>query len=236
MLPGARDSYIDLGRFYDAARLEKRRAELTELTRRYKNAYVSAYGYLSAAGALNLSASRRASDELVDTASKNCAALLPVSAPESGAARKCFIDAVCCKGQISLWEEFGDWRIYTISASPADGDAVLRRLGMTLSANKYGVTCCPSPLEPSLLQHILIPTHKTLFTLARREHSPCAAALSVEKPDERLFEHHDALLGSALEMLALAKRSHDALEEVYNPCVDFGGIYAEAKKHIDTIL
>ncbi|MDD6189226.1 MAG: hypothetical protein PUB32_06610 [Clostridiales bacterium] len=236
MLPGARDSYINLGRFYDSHRLEKRRAELTELTRRYKNAYSAAYDYLSAAGALNINGARLASEAAIMTAVQNCAALLPPTAPSSGNTRNCFIDTFCCKGKVSLYEAFGDWHVYTINASAADGDAVLRKLGKKLTESAYSITYCYSPLSPELMQHLLVPCQKTIFTLSRMHESTCAAALSQPRPDEKRIEYHTKLLDSASEMLALAKRNHDALEEVYNPCVDFSGIYSEARKHINAFL
>lgn len=236
MLPGARDSYINLGRFYDSGRLEKRRAELTELTRRYKNAYALAYDYLAAAGALKIGGDRHASEESVAAAVSNCTALLPAAAPGSGSTRSCFMDAFCCWGEVSLLEKLEDWKVYSISAAPADGDAVLRALGKTLQKNAYSVIYCPSPFDPSLLLHLLLPCSKTAFTISRVPESTCAAALAHPKGDDALASHHHKLLTSAGEMLQHAKRSHDALEDVYNPCVDFSGIYSEAKKHINTIL
>lgn len=236
ILPGARDSYIDLGRFYDSARLEKRRSELLELTKRYKNAYASAYNYLAAAGALKLSKGVNSAKENIRGAAENCMALLPAAVPGAGAVRHCFIDAFCGKGHISLLESFEGWRIYTISASETDGGAVLEILRDALTDNACGVFCAYSPLAPDMLRHIIIPGHRTIFTLERVPECACAAALSYAKTADKLRRMHDDLLLCAEELLAAAKLAHDALEEVYNPCVDFGGIHVEANKHINTIL
>lgn len=236
ILPGARDSYIDLGRFYDSARLEKRRSELMELTRRYKRCYAAAYDYMTAAGVLKRSFAQNAAKENIKEAVENCMALLPAAVPGAGAIRHCFIDAFCGKGQISLLDTFEGWRIYTVSASEYDGSAVLQKLSMQLEENAYGVFCAHSPLNTDMLRHIIIPCHKTIFTLERVSECVCAAALSYAKTDDKLSRRYSDLMLCAEEMLALAKREHDALEEVYNPCVDFAGIHCEAQRHINAIL
>ena len=43
-------------------------------------------------------------------------------------------------------------------------------------------------------------------------------------------------LAYAAEILASAKAAHDELEAVYNPHVDFDGVYGEAQKHILQLL
>ena len=236
ILAGARDSYIDLGRFYDTARLEKRRSELLELTRRYKRSYAAAYDYMAAAGVLKGNKEPNAAKENIDVAVRNCMELLPAAVPGAGATRHCFIDAFCGKGQISLLNTFDGWRIYTISVSEDDGSAVLQKLSMQLEENAYGVFCAHSPLNTDMLRHIIIPSHKIIFTLERVPECACAAALSYAKDDDKLSRMYGELMCCAEEMLALAKREHDALEEVYNPCVDFAGIHGEAQRHINTIL
>ena len=45
-----------------------------------------------------------------------------------------------------------------------------------------------------------------------------------------------ALLDEAVESLAQAKLEHDALEKLYNPHVDFEGVYAQADAVIEELL
>lgn len=236
MLPGARDSYIDLGRFYDTARLEKRRSELGVILGRYKAYYAMAYRYLSAAGDLMETDKTFASSESIKKAAENCAALLPSAPPEYGSSRHCFIDAFCGSGFVSVIDKPESRKVYTINSAPSDGNAVLQMLGIFLENNAYKVYFCHDPLFPSLLSHILVPTHKTIFTLRRTPESICAAALAGEKPDEKLNTKFEDLIENAREMLTSAKQAHDLLEEVYNPCVDFSGVRREAQRHINTIL
>ena len=191
---------------------------------------------MAAAGVLKGNKEPNAAKENIDVAVRNCMELLPAAVPGAGATRHCFIDAFCGKGQISLLNTFDGWRIYTISVSEDDGSAVLQKLSMQLEENAYGVFCAHSPLNTDMLRHIIIPSHKIIFTLERVPECACAAALSYAKDDDKLSRMYGELMCCAEEMLALAKREHDALEEVYNPCVDFAGIHGEAQRHINTIL
>lgn len=235
ILSGARDSYIDLGRYYDSARLEKRKSELTELTARYKAAYKDAYKFLAAADTLR-PISSAASNGVLNEAVNNCLSLLPSSVDKHAVTRHCFIDTVCSKGHLSLLSNFEDWHIYNITASNVDGDIILRRMNNILDENGYGIFTAYSPLNPTLARHLLIPCHRTIFTLEQTDDCPCAAAVSYRKISDKINTSHDKLLKCAEETLAAAKRAHDTLEEVYNPCVDFSGIHREACKHISAIL
>lgn len=236
ILPGARDSYINLGQFYDNARLEKRRSALNELTGRYKNAYKDAYNYLAAAGALKAISTDRASDEIIGDAVNNCLSILPVSAADYGEKRRCFIDAFCGDGRLSLLKNFENWNIFTINASETDGSRVLSILSNTLADNSFNTFIAYSSFATDLIRHLIIPCHKFVFTLERIPECTCVAAISYSNNSAKQICQHDNLILCAKEMLAAAKCAHDALEEVYNPCVDFTAIQAEARKHINAIL
>lgn len=125
-------------------------------------------------------------------------------------------------------------RVYSLGASEQDANAVFRTLGEKLEKNGYGVVYCPSPLEPSLISHIIIPSLNTAFTT--RSDSEYERVNTLKSNADAHEDVYLSLMAKATEKLALAKKSHDALEEVYNPCVDFSGIYAEAEKHISVIL
>ncbi len=43
-------------------------------------------------------------------------------------------------------------------------------------------------------------------------------------------------MGASEKSLSGAKKAHDMLEEIYNPCVDFEGVYAEAEAHIKALF
>ena len=49
-------------------------------------------------------------------------------------------------------------------------------------------------------------------------------------------KRREQLLSQAEAALQAAKALHDELEALCNPCVDFGGVYAEADAHIRRLL
>ena len=236
ILPGGRDSYVNLGNFYDSARLEKRRAELLEFTSRYKSAYKNAYKFLAAAGSLNMDSSNTGSKDAISAAVNNCLSLLPVTVDTNAKTRHCFVDTFCSKGYLSLLEDFENWKFFNINASDSAGDIVLKELSRILAENCCGVFCAYSPFSPKMMRHLIIPCHKIIFTLDKVPGYLCAAAISQPKIPPQICDLHDRLIASSTEMMAMAKSAHDTLEEIYNPCVDFTGIYAEARKHIASIL
>ena len=236
ILPGGRDSYVNLGNFYDSARLEKRRAELLEFTSRYKSAYKNAYKFLAAAGSLNMDSSNTGSKDAISNAVNNCLSILPVSVDTNPKTRHCFVDAFYSKGNLSLLENFENWKFFNINASDSAGDIVLKELSRILAENCCGIFCAYSPFTPNMMRHLIIPCHKIIFTLDKVPGYLCAAAISQPKIPPQICDLHDRLIASSTEMMAMAKSAHDTLEEIYNPCVDFTGIYAEARKHIASIL
>ena len=232
-LPGARELYLDLGRFYDANRLEKRREELRELTRRYQAAYREAYAFLAAAGALEAPETPLSPAE-VYAASERCLSLLPAAAPEAGGTRSVFLDAFCCEGRVSLTEQLSAWRRLALQGGPDAVSRVLEAAAKVLAKNRFPVVLCPDPLQPALLRRLLIPTLQTVFSANEGEET----VLTLPEPQTNAAAEAERarLLELAGAALREARRQHDALEEVYNPCVDFAGVYAEADRQIYTIL
>lgn len=232
-LPGARESYLDLGRFYDALRLEKRREELAALTGRYKAAYRRAYACLAAAGALEPEEAPLFYGE-TEAAAARCLALLPAAAPEAGGKRTLFLEAFSRRGMLSLMEQLSSWQRRNLSGGPAAVSAVLNRVADRLGQSGFSTVCCRDPLRPALTKDLLIPTLRYAFLRTSREEA--FLALPLPETHEALAREQDALLSLAAEAIGEAGRVHDKLEEVYNPCVDFAGVYEEAEKHIHTIL
>lgn len=210
--------------------------EFLEVNSTYKNAYRRAYEYLAAAGTIAEYKANTASEESIHNAAENCAALVPAPAISYCQIRHCFMDALCGNGRVSLLNELGGWRVYSIKASPSDGSAVLKVLGSLLIKNSHSLFFCHCPFFPDMLRHLLIPGCKIIFTCTRPEISVCAAALDCSKSNETAYKAYTDLLEISRKELSLAKSKHDALEAMYNPYVDFSAVQDEALKHINTLL
>ena len=110
---------------------------------------------------------------------------------------------------------------------------------------------CPDPVDPETLEAVLLPElslallagdgktgydgeidrHIRLDALIDKD---TAAALRPEVRRGRKLSCE--LLDYGIETLAKAKALHDELEKIYNPHVDFDGLYAVAADHIAWLL
>ncbi len=236
-LPGARDLYIDLGRFYDSARLEKRAKELKELGKRCSDSYASAYSLLSAAGRLKRNSGDTPESDIVEAA-EACLSLLTDAKKAEGGSRHVFLNAFSANGRVFLSDTLHSLcgKVYGINASASDASRVLQRIARSAESTGFNVIVCRSPLDPSLALHLIIPACGIAFTSEPGSARNQLIRLGGCFRGEEHIELYEALLGAAEKMLAKAKKTHDLLEEIYNPCVDFEGVYAEAETHIKALF
>ena len=106
---------------------------------------------------------------------------------------------------------------------------------------------CVCPEDPERLEHLLIPGLGLAFVTSRpgmeypgkpfrRIHLDTLAE-PVEKGRQRLQSRLTVLLrDEGVAALKAAKASHDALEAVYNPYVDFEGVRAQAALEAGRLL
>lgn len=110
---------------------------------------------------------------------------------------------------------------------------------------------CPSPLFPDRAEHLLIPELGLGFVTStpalpypgkpyrRIRMDAMADTELLRKYKARLKfarKVQSALLDEGIESLAQAKAEHDQLEKLYNPHVDFDGVYAQADEIIGELM
>ena len=139
----------------------------------------------------------------------------PVFSPSragSGRLLRRFGRALTCRGLIGF-DSLPD-RVQALP-SPADVEQTAR----SAAAAGYDVVCLQHPLFPALAEAAVIPE----LSLA------CAARLDEA---EALFA---PALEAAARKLSAAKALHDELEAIYNPHVDFEGVYETAARHASAL-
>ena len=245
--PGAADLYINLGMFYDDDALHPLYPEIARLTRTYKSAYSDAYGCIAAAHGLISGAvadiRSRVSLESVEAEAEEIASeIMPRLRPGRDKVR--FLDAITHKGY--------DLRMDTVEAMAKTVCVIDDPGGIApLLLGKIGRLCrdtgaviCRDPMEPAETKHLLFPAAS--FALISGGCGPdicpkadmciSLACLTPGEGELRLRrEMAMPVFREAVKCLKKAKQLHDELEAVYNPHVDFDGVYALACAYAEAI-
>lgn len=172
------------------------------------------------------------------------------------AVRRYFLGANTAKGFFSVYEDFckpdsGNF-LYVIKGGPGCGkSSFMKKIGKVAENAGLDVEYVLCSADPDSLDGVLIPTWHVGYADGTSPHVlevalPAASGAYVDlgqfydvaalRPKREvladLTEKYRAQYAIAYKALAEAKRLHDELEAVYNPHVDFDGVYALAKEHI----
>lgn len=246
--PAAGGAYLDLGQFYDRAALKPHLEELVTLNRRYKGLYERAYDCIAAANAVGgkndpalvgrrevLSAQRRAErmahrefGKALEGPGKEKLRFLSAFSYE-GFVRNTNTVSLLCPRVCSVDDGFGLASVYL---------SVLRQ---EAAARELDRIICPHPIDPERLEALLLPQLGLAFIAGEFDgelyrHIRLDALVDREKLRSRRSRLRRAgklkngLLLEAQSLLLEAKQLHDELEAIYNPHVDFDGVYALVEK------
>lgn len=248
--PGVVESYVNLGDCYDRTGLKASRQDILTATAEYKGHYKQVYRCLEAASQL-----RRDNRELVitpqvrETCAKRAQGIIrrevKNSGDHQGTVTHRFLSAVTHKGHLLLRDTVTAQakRIYELSDSYGLAHELLSPiLSAALSAG-WDVVACPDPMAPDRLAHLILPGLSLAFVSTTPE-SPWEPhpyrrlrldamvdreLLRACRPRLRFSRKVAAALEEeAVSGLARAKTSHDRLEALYNPHVNFEQVYAQA--------
>jgi len=255
--PAVSGQYINLGEYYNVNKISKHRDEIIKTNIKYKQLYNTAYQLINSAvllrdAALTLhltpsikkSIEKRASGIITREFKKN---------QTVGATNDRFISAICCEGNVSFLDTFlhSTEHIYLI-----DNELNLSRILLDVihsSAIERGYRCirCLSPITPQYTEHLIIPELSLAFISGNlseycnfeiyRHIRLDALAYKYSSKDlraetKRELKTYDLIISDAVSKLYEAKKLHDKLEDIYNPYVDFDGIYSLADKYIKILL
>ena len=252
--PAAVDRYVDLGRFYDLTAAKASAEEIKAHTRAYKAAYVRAYHSLKAARQVELDAvssvARTFDSERLDRRVKGIIAReLRTRGDQRGRTVRRFLGSVTHKGYIWRFDSVDTLcpKVYELSDTWELAGPALARLHRAAAEKGWDTIVCPSPEDPSRIEHLLIPGLGLAFVTS------CPGMDYGRKPYRRLrldamtetggrsrlrFQTRmvSLLREEGIDALKEAKHSHDALESVYNPYVDFDGVRAQAALEAGRLL
>lgn len=252
--PAASSMYLDLGVFYNSEGIKGYLPELMANSKQYKAMYARAYGIIAAAQAV---APWRipglVGEDDLDAVLRRAGSIilreLGKKRPGQGKEKKRFISAFTCDGDIFCEETVAKLcaRVYTLDNEYGLAHVFLDEVRRAASDRMLSAVICPSPINPDKLEAVLIPElslgflasdsrngfsgkvyrHVRLDALIDRQR------LKVNRIEiRRAARRYKELMEDAGNILADAKVMHDDLERIYNPHVDFDGVYELCSKHI----
>ena len=257
-LPGVVESYVNLGRFYDQEALAGQREAIAAATREYQSHYKRAYRCLTAAAQLcEDNRSLLLTPTLEARELKRARGILSREVKKTGRqpgnAVQRFLGAISCQGLSCRFETVDALcrKVYELQDAYGLGAGMLTALAAGCMSAGYDVILCPSPLFPDRAEHLLVPELGLGFVTStptlpypgkpyrRVRIDAMADPEQLRKYKARLKfarKVQSALLDEGVESLAQAKAEHDELEKLYNPHVDFAGVYDQADEVIEELL
>ena len=246
--PAAADRYVDLGRFYDVDALKTRRGEVEEHTAACSAAYRRAYRAFRAAE--EVAEELRAQvlpgwdrEKLLKRTDGILRRELRKQGGGTGTCRERFLGGKTCKGALCRYDAALALapRAYLLLDTWGLGDMMLQRIAEEAAIRGYDAIRCPDPEHPRRLRHLILPEAGLCFlteegsfpeTPYRRLHLDALLAPQRQSRARIRFGRRmsRALTEEGMEALAQAKASHDLLEAVYHPYVDFDGVEALARR------
>lgn len=246
--PGVVERYVNLGGVYDSEGLQEVREAVIEQTKGYQKHYKRCYRCLSAAAELEgdnreLVLTDQTQARLLKRARGIISRELKGEGGGGGVTQR-FLGAVSCAGRMCLWDTVDAQcrRVYVLEDSYGLAHTLLTPILAAASARDCAVTACPDPMAPDRLAHLIIPELSLAFVSStpelpypgrpyRRIRLDAMAEDTYRKYRTRVrFSRKvsSALKEEAVGALKQAKSQHDALEELYNPYVNFDKVYALA--------
>jgi len=252
--PAVMEEYLNLGEFYDAAALKEQKAEVMAQTNLYKSLYQRAYHCITAAGDVMQDVSTHLIDDTVIEAVKRRTRGIisrEIGKKKQGVAKtsRRFLSALTHQGHVTRFDTVASLadRVYHLDNTLGLAHFMLEDLATAARNAGLDHILCPAPMRPDQLEHLIIPslglaflssTHQIQYEDDSYRHIRLDAMvdtkrLKSQKTRLRFAKKVSALLlEEAIRTLTDAKHIHDKLEGIYNPYVDFDGVYDLAEEHL----
>lgn len=255
--PGSASLYLDLGAFYDAGALEKEHEQICGINSAYKALYSRAYELLSAYTLISPKTEGllwgEAEKAKMSRRISGLAAREFRKSHGSGKIKTRFLSAFTCRGRVFMQETVQSLckRVCMLDNALGLAGYYLSTLAKAAADMRLELVLCPNPIDPNRLEAVLLPELELGFIAVepgfeytgeiwrhiRLDSLPEQGRVSAARAQLRLCRKLGAqtLLGAEM-LLSQAKQLHDELEAIYNPHVDFDGLYAAADDHISWLF
>lgn len=231
-IPGLEGEILDLGHFLHREIFARRYSELQLLFEENKSHYAEAYACLGAAGSLRRTAAAEA-EKAADLPMIRdfLKSTFPLSAP--GGMRRLFLSSPTPEGVISLQETL---EVQNTVILPGILGTIFLREAMH-AARGTKLTVFSDYLTPEFPRCLYYPDSDTLLCAVEDAQITLNEFLSGPLPDFIAFAVSEAerLTLRAVESLRLCKRTHDAIEALYRPYVDYDRVDRETQALLEAL-
>ena len=240
--PGAVERIVNLGEAFDLEGLESERERLIAQISAKRDAYRTAYRYLSAAGRVEREITELALPafltEKADAAVERL--VLSLKRARQGRVTHRYISAIGTKGLVTLdtLRERAA-KTYAVTDKYGLGYAFLARLRAALEKEGTAMTVCATPLIRTRIEAIFVEGENALFFVTDEETAAsCDKVINISRfvSREILSAHRGrlrfsekcaaSLMDGALDALAEAGTLHAKTEEIYGTHIDFSRVDA----------
>jgi len=249
--PGAVDTIINLGDYWNECGILENRKSIIETNERVGSIFAGVYHYLRAAESMYDNIARINSKTLSSSVVYGIAMDIihddmgcETSRLNTGKVRKFFASAITPEGLRSFLPGLIDGyaKVYVIKAEIGSGtEGITRRIAEAAASRGYDVEAFYCPLKPEeKLEHLLIPRLSMAVVTSNTYHDAGPGNSAQERveinllgnssdPETSLQEEitwdsgrrMDELLAQAVYCLQKAKLEHDVLESFYIPHMEF---------------
>jgi len=256
--PAVMEEYLNLGEFYDAKPLKEKKTALIALTNTYQALYQRASHCITAAGGVLEEVSALVTDDsVIETVKKRTRGIISREIGKEkngkGKVRLRFLSALTPQGYVTHFDTAKTLatRVYHLDNTLGLAHFMLEDLVEAAQKAGLDTILCPAPMHPARYEHLFIPALGLAFLSSNKQvqyegpsyrHIRLDAMvdpgrLKSQKTRLRFAKKVSALLlEEAVHILADAKRVHDEMEQLYNPHVDFDGVYDLAEAHLQELL
>ncbi|MBR5479706.1 MAG: hypothetical protein IKU84_05970 [Clostridia bacterium] len=255
--PMAVERYVNLGDFADADALSDKKSEIIDITAKYKSGFERIYNFLSVAGAIE--------SEIFDIAlggvdinriKKKAVGIISREITKHGSGgnvKKRFLSSISADGYATNFATISDMadNVYVLEDNFGLGAFLLAPIADAARDAGFDTILCYSPLTPSRLEHLIIPELKLAFVTSKKSDGYTGVYKRKVRLDalinqdilrdkkkkisfSRKLLH--ATINEACTALKDSKLIHDEIEALYNPHIDFDGVYALADKIANEII
>lgn len=245
--PGCVETIVNMGDFWDEARIRENKEKIIDINKQIKGYYASAYNYLSAAGCIYNNIKSPEDTRIAKTIFDESTGR--ESACGKGVMRKLFASATCHAGMVSFAETLALKKCYVLKTDFAKGTSkVMEKIAQLFLGNGYDAELFYDPLAPDeLIEHICVPeAGVSILTSIGLSNITTENAYVIDVDEimnrdscTKEYIHNklmtETLIKEASCILSKAKQKHDELESCYIPCMDFESANKCAKRIIEDI-